>query len=197
MNLLAIVDGGITITTGAALAIGSGAVSAITALFWMLIKSKEREYERIVAGEKEAKENYEKLAAEALGFATQQANWAMAQSGLPPVVPVAPVVPRSQSPSSAKQREEARLQTMVANLAQLKLMTGMQARPIPPRAPQPEAQEQRENALEEAISPTQTLAAPVSAVTATAKLAKAIDAVPLKTAVEVVKKLDEQKQAEK
>ena len=143
-------------------------------------------------------------------------NWAMAQANLPPVVLAAPVVPRSQSPSSAAQRETARLATMVATLAQLKLMLGVNARPTPPRAPQSDVERVRENKLEDlgrlpqAISPQVVITPGARASTAaeltsdwaesnrmraaaSTMLAKAIEAVPEKTAVKVVEKIEEHK----
>ena len=140
---------GLTITTTAAVTALGTLVACISGLFAMLIKSKEREYLRTVADLKESKENFEKLAAESLTFATQQANWAMQQQNLPPVVLTAPVVPRSQSPSTAKQRETARLETMVATLAQLKLMMGVAASPTPPQSPQSHSESVREEVLEQ------------------------------------------------
>lgn len=195
--LIAAAEGGLTISTTAALAIAGGAVTGITTLFALLMKSKEREYLRVVADLNESKENYEKLAAEALTFATQQANYSMAQANLPPIVLAAPVVPRSMSPSTVHQRETARLATMTATLAQLKLMMGATPRPTPIRGPQIESDMLRENKMEQMVNAPQALSPQVVVVpaskTSPAGIAAAIEAVPEKTAAKVVEKL-EQKQ---
>lgn len=193
--LIAVTEGGLNISTTAALAIAGGAVSCISGLFVLLMKNKDREYERIVADLNEAKENYEKVAAEALTFATQQANYSMAQANLPPIVLAAPVVPRSQSPSTAPQRELARLATMTATLAQLKLMMGATPRPMPIRGPQTEAEMTRENKLDQMVNEPQKISPQVVVVpvskTSPAGIAAAIEAVPEKTAAKVVEKLEQ------
>lgn len=178
---------GITINTATALGLGAGALTVIAALFKMLMAAKDREHARLVADLTETKENFEKLAAESLVYATAQANFSLARANLPPIVPVAPVVPRSQSPTTPKQRETARLATMVATLEQLRLATGFAAQAIPQKAPQSATEHQKENELETLMKETVKVTSP--AILANADLEKQIKAVPEKTATKVVEKI--------
>ncbi len=115
---------------------GSGTV--IAALFHLLISSKDREYALLLSQRDAAlkdsesmKKSYQEIAAEALKSATETTNYYRAKEGKPPLIPVAPVISESQSPSTEKQRETALIQTMRAEMAKIKLETGQQPRAEP------------------------------------------------------------------
>lgn len=178
---------GITINSVTALAIAGGALSAIGLLFRMLMAARDREHARLVADLTESKENFEKLAAETMVLATQQANYSLEKAGLPPIVTVAPVVPRSQSPSTLKQREAARMETMVAQLAQIRLMIGVAALPIPQKAPQTAVDHRKESEVETLME--KPVEATPTATLGNSGLEKQIKAVPEITAKKVVEKI--------
>ncbi len=77
----------------------------------------------------------EKIRDEAVEAATEMAGYVLKKEGKPPMIPViAPVVTQSNSPSTEKQRHEARIATAVAKLAAAKLAVGIEPRPEPERA---------------------------------------------------------------
>ena len=134
----------------ATMLLGSGAVIAF--LFKLLISSKDREMALLIAEKdrmrfeietrnrqneiemESIKKSYEEMAAEALKSARDTANYYRAKEGKPPIIPVAAVISESHSPSTAKQREAAAIQTMRAEMAQIKLAVGQSPRLEPERA---------------------------------------------------------------
>ncbi len=84
---------------------------------------------------KSKQKSYQEVADEALKSARETANYYRAKyEKLPPIMPLAPVISESHSPSTAKQREEAAIATMRAGMAQIKLATGQEPREEPEHA---------------------------------------------------------------
>lgn len=130
--------GGITIGGPWVLAAMGGAGTVIAVLFKLLIASKDKELQTVIAQtEDEKKEleglkkSYQEIATEALKSATEAANYYREKEGKPPVALLAPVVSEAHSPSTARQRENALIATMRANMAAVKLATGQLPRPEP------------------------------------------------------------------
>jgi len=77
----------------------------------------------------------EKIRDEAVEAATEMAAYVLKKEGKQPMIPViAPVVTQSNSPSTEKQRHEARIATAIAKLAAAKLAVGIAPRPEPEHA---------------------------------------------------------------
>jgi hypothetical protein len=135
---------GIEIGTVWVLATLGGAGGVIAALFHLLISSKDREYALLLAQkDKEnaelisVKKSYQEITQEALKSAVDVTNFYRAKEGKPPIIPVAPVVSESHSPSTAAQREAALIATMRATMAQVKVVTGQEPRQEPDHALEP------------------------------------------------------------
>lgn len=119
--------------TGLGLLAGSGTVIAI--LFKLLIASKDREF-AVLMREKDQqllqqeglKKSYQEIATEAVKSATETTNYYRHQEGKPPLIAVAPVIPESHSPPSPKQQEDAKIQSLRAEMAAIKIVTGQPAR---------------------------------------------------------------------
>lgn len=119
---------------------GSGAVIAF--LFRALITSKDNEMkaamsaynaalterDRLMSEKVSAEKSYKEVASEAYRTATDILNHYRKMEGKPPVLPPAPVVAEGHSPPDDKQKKTAELQTLRANMAQLRLVAG-----LPPR----------------------------------------------------------------
>lgn len=133
------------------LAILGGAGTVIAFLFKLLMGAKDKETALLLA-QKDAemrekdkaradlesvKKSYQEIAAEALRSATETANYYRQREGKPPIIPLAPVVSESHSPSTAAQRETALIQTMRATMAHVKSVVGQEPRPEPERAIEP------------------------------------------------------------
>lgn len=138
---------GIQIETPYALAILTGSGVVIGTLFKLLISSKDREHatalrekDMLLKELVEARNNAEALnksnreiAADAVKSATDMLNFFRSKEGLPPVLPLAAVLPESHSPSTPKQREAAELETIKATLAAVKLAAGLPPKEAPPQ----------------------------------------------------------------
>jgi len=186
MTLSVVFAEGITLEPAYLLTILAGAGGVIALLFRLLITSKDRESalvmaekDRVILELESVKKSYQEVAAEALRSALDTTNWYRQRDGKPPLIPAAPVISESHSPSTEKQRETAALQTMRATMAAVKLVTGQEARQEPPHAQEPAP-----------IAPVPEDRTQQSAVQA---LQQAIDEVPERTAEKVVEKLDEKK----
>lgn len=94
-------------------------------------EAERLEQNRLIADLESRKKSHEEIASEALKSAREMANYLLRKEGKPPLVPVAPVISESQSPSTAKQREDARIATQRAEMAQIKLEVGQEARVEP------------------------------------------------------------------
>jgi hypothetical protein len=113
---------------------GSGGVIAY--LFRMLITAKKEKYDLLLA-EKErqnkelesAKNSMKEIASEAVRSYLATANHYRQKEGMPPIVPLVPVVAESQSPPTKEQREAAEIATMRAKMAQINMAVGI----APPR----------------------------------------------------------------
>lgn len=160
--------------------------SVIAFLFKSLITSKDRElaakeekFNLIVQQKDKAlqevesiKKSYQEIATEALKSATDTANFYRNKEGRPPIIPTAPVIAESHSPSTAAQREAALIQTMRAAMAKVKLESNQEPRPEPPKsAEEQEVKDRGQYSLD---------------------MKKDIEEVPEKTAIKVVEKLKEQ-----
>lgn len=77
----------------------------------------------------------ETIADEGRETALQIANWYRTKyEGKAPIIPLVPVVPEANSPSTERQRVEARIATLRAGLAEIRLATGLEPRPTPEKA---------------------------------------------------------------
>lgn len=115
----------------------AGAGTVIAFLFRALITSKDRETaialkdkDRLLAEVEAMKKSYQEIAAEAIRSAAETTNYYRRKEGLPPIVPVAPVIPESHSVPDAAQREAAEIQSMRARMAQIKLESGQEPRTV-------------------------------------------------------------------
>jgi hypothetical protein len=149
---------GITVETPYILAFLAGAGGVIALLFRLLITSKDEKYAAIISEKETANalalkekdiaiaekdsvnKSYKEMATEAVKSATDMANFMRHKDGQPPIIPVAPVISESHSPSTEKQREAAEIATLRARLAATKLAVGQEAREEPPRAVENEQQ---------------------------------------------------------
>lgn len=129
---------GITVSTASVMGIIFGSGGVIGVLFKLLISSKEREYnlllrekDRDLAELDSLKASYQKMSADALKSATAIANFYRDREGKAPLIFVPPVIPETQSPSTAKQREAAELQTSLAHLEAIKRATGQAPKATP------------------------------------------------------------------
>lgn len=110
-------------------------LSAIGVLFKLLIASEKEKF-AVIMREKDAqllqqeglKKSYQEIATEAVKSATETTNYYRSKEGKPPLISVAPVIPESHSPPTLKQQEDARIQSMRAEMAAIKVMTGQPAR---------------------------------------------------------------------
>lgn len=109
-----------------------------------LLADKEREYNRMIAeNEKDKRElentkkAYGGIAQEAVKAYKDTVNNQRTKDGQPPVQIVAPVITESNSPSTAKQREDAEISTLRAQMAAVKLADGQEPRKEPPHAIEP------------------------------------------------------------
>lgn len=162
-----------------------GAGGVIGLLFRLLMTSKDREFALLSAQKdkyasdlESVKKSYQEIAAEALKSALDTANYYRQREGKAPIIPTAPVISESHSPSTPEQREAALVATMRAVMAKVKLITGQPPREEPPKAP------------DEALSPD--VKQGVIEV-----LKHSISEVPERTAEMVVEKLEEQKEKER
>lgn len=176
-----------------------GAGTVIALLFKLLIgakdqllASKQREYELAYAElmaekaeETSRKKSYQEIATEAIKSATDTANYYRQKEGKSPIIPLAPVVSESHSPSTEKQRETAIISTLRAEMAKVKLMTGQEPRPEPERAVE----------VPRAAPPPLPLPTSPTLIEAMS-LKEEIARVPEKTAEKVVEKLADQAKEE-
>lgn len=123
------------------LAILGGAGGVIAFLFRLLISSKDRETALLLAEKDRAykevedlKKSYKEIAIEALQSAQETTAYYRAKEGKPPILPVAPIISESHSPSTQKQRETAEVATMRAKIAQIKMEEGQEPRKEPEHA---------------------------------------------------------------
>lgn len=93
------------------------------------------EAERLYKELESRKKSHEEIAAEAVKSNREMAAYILRQQGKPPLEYIAPVISESQSPSTEKQREEARIATLRAEMAQIKKAVGQEARVEPERMP--------------------------------------------------------------
>lgn len=132
---------GITISSAYAITIIAGAGAIIALLFRLLITAKDEktalliaQKDSLLAERDSVRKSYEEIAAEAIKSARDNANYYREKEGKPPLIMAAPVIPESHSPSTAKQREAAHIQTMRAAVAVIKLAAGQPPRSEPERA---------------------------------------------------------------
>jgi hypothetical protein len=150
VGTLAVVTGrevlaeGITVDAPYVLAIMAGAGSVVGILFKLLIASRDREFalilaerDRSIAELEGIKKSYSDMAAEAVKASRDITNYYREKLGESPLVPTAPVISESHSPSTAKQREAAFVQTLRADLAQVKLASNQPPRVEPECAETP------------------------------------------------------------
>lgn len=132
---------GVTFTPAQVWATLIGAASVIAFLYRALIVSKDRESNQVLLQKDAAiaelvsiKKSYEEVAQDAIKSATATVNHYRQKEGKPPMIPIAPVISESHSPSTAKQRETARIATMRATMANIRLLSGQIPRAEPERA---------------------------------------------------------------
>jgi hypothetical protein len=111
---------------------GAGAVIAF--LFRMIVKDKNDQIadkNAQILRMENTKHSYEDMTVEAIKSARATANFYLARDGKPPIVPLAPVISESHSPSTEDQREAARIATLRAEMAQVKVAVGQPPRVEP------------------------------------------------------------------
>lgn len=142
MSALFAEEGGVVLNTVYVLAVLAGAGGVIAFLYRQLITSKdalieakEKAHQLALAeiatqraAEEALRKSYQDIAAEALKSATETANYYRAKEGKAPIIPLAGVIPESHSPATPAQQEAARIATMRAAMAQVKLATGQSPR---------------------------------------------------------------------
>lgn len=131
--MFAVTTEGITFSATQIWAIGGGLVAAIALLYRQISASHQRTVIELEA----LKKTYQDFSAEALKSALDTTNHYRVKEGKAPLVPLAPVISESRSPSTAKQRETAAIQTMRATMAMIKLASGQIPRPEPEKAVEP------------------------------------------------------------
>ena len=77
------------------------------------------------------KDSSDDIAKEAVQSAHDVANYVLKKEGKQPLIPLAPVIPESSSPSTEQQRDDARIQTHRASLAAIRLAFGLAPRKHP------------------------------------------------------------------
>lgn len=183
---------GIVLTSVVTFTILAGAGTVIAYMFRMLIitkdeviQAKEKAHElallQLAAEKKEEesrKRSYEEIAREAIKSATETANYYRLRDGKPPIIPEAPVVSESHSPSTAIQRETASIATLRATMAKIKLVTGQEPREEPPQAIEPVL-----------LDPTIVNVQPEVTMSEAIGLKRAIQQIPEVTADRVIEKL--------
>lgn len=146
-----IVAEGMTVEPLYILGILSGAGMVIAFLFRQLISAKdqliavrEREVALIMAQKDAAiaelisvKKSHQEMATDAIRSATEMANFVRSKEGKPPIIPIAPVISESHSPSTEKQRETALIATMRAQMALIRVKMGQEPRQEPEQAVEP------------------------------------------------------------
>lgn len=117
---------------------------ALVQVFRMYDTAREREYKRLLEeNEKDrqeleaTKKSYAEIANEAVVTARKTTDFYRAKEGLPPIPVLAPVVSESHSDSTLKQREVAKIATLRAQMAAVKLAEGQEPREEPPHAVEP------------------------------------------------------------
>lgn len=104
--------------------------SAIGLLFKLLMGSKDK----AIADLESRMKSLQEIADESTRAARDMGNFMRAQEGKAPIIPVAPVISESHSPSTKRQRDEAHIATLRADLAATKLAVGLPPRTEPVRA---------------------------------------------------------------
>jgi len=128
----------IEISTGQALTALTVLVGTISALFWMLIASKEREHSALLKEkERDLRElellwkSFRDISTDSEKVMRARENSFRAKEGLPALSVLVPVVPESFSPSTELGRANAQIATLRASLAQIKISAGIEPTPTP------------------------------------------------------------------
>lgn len=100
---------------------------AIAYMFKLVLASHKREVKVL----EDDKNRLESIADEGISSALDTANQLLRKEGLPLVIPLAKVVPEGASPSTPRTREDARLATKRAIMAQIKLAMKQEPRKEP------------------------------------------------------------------
>jgi hypothetical protein len=98
--------------------------SSIGLLFRLLLGSKDK----AIADLESRMKSLQEIADEASKAARDMGNFMRAKEGRSPIIPVAAVVPEAHSPPTQRQREEAHIATLRAELAATKLAVGLDPR---------------------------------------------------------------------
>jgi hypothetical protein len=93
--------------------------------------------------EKSRKLSYKSIAMDAVASNKEMANSMLIKDGRAPLPTVADVVPEAHSPSTERQREEATIATLRAEMAQIRLAAGQEPKPHPPHATAAEEKERK------------------------------------------------------
>lgn len=129
MSFLAQADG-VTIPLSAIIGAVTVLGGAVVFLFKLLLGSKDK----AIADLESRMKSLQEIADESARAAREMGNYLRAKEGKPPIIPVAPVISESHSPSTKRQRDEAHIATLRANLAATKLAVGLPPRVEPERA---------------------------------------------------------------
>lgn len=114
--------------------VGAGGVIAF--LFRMIVTDKNKQIDALTARNTQlenTKQSYEDMAIEGVKSARATANYYLQKEGKPPIIPLVPVISESHSPSTEEQREAARIATLRAEMAQVKVVMGQPPREEPPK----------------------------------------------------------------
>lgn len=126
-------------------AIVAGIIATVGVLYKALMAAKDAataaaigEKDRMLADKDKAikeldslRKSYQEMATEGIKASLEMHNYNQAKAGLPPLVPLAPVIPESHSPPNPQQIESALISTMRATMAQIKLESGQEPRKEP------------------------------------------------------------------
>lgn len=136
--MIFLAEGGVILTTTQIVAAVTVLSGAVALLYKTQQSNNAREIQRMeknIADLESSKKSFEKVAGEAVEAATQINNYLRAQEGKPPLLPIAPVVTESNSPSTAAQRDSAILETLKAKVEAIRLGNNQPPRPEPEQAP--------------------------------------------------------------
>ena len=123
-----IAEGGIVINAATIIAVITGLAGTIAFLFKLYAAAKDKQ----IAALESTKKSYEEMAVEAIKSAKETADYyRRVYENKPPILLTAPVISESHSPSTIIQRETARVATMRASLAAIKLEVGQTPRMEP------------------------------------------------------------------
>jgi hypothetical protein len=122
--LVEAVNDGVTVPLSAIIGMVGALGGGIALLFKLLMSSKDKS----IADLESRMKSLTEIADEGTRAAREMGNFMRAKDGKSPIIPVAAVVPEAHSPPTQRQREEAHIATLRADLAATKLAVGLSPR---------------------------------------------------------------------